>query len=100
MRRTGLQAKAPRRFVATTDSGHDEPIFPNLARDFLPTGPDQRWVADITYLQLPTRFACLAAILDAWSRKVVGYAIPTRSKRSSRWLRWTAPAVTATPAPV
>jgi putative transposase len=75
MRQRGLQAKAARRFVATTDSGHGEPIFPNLARGFVPTGPDQLWVADITYLQLPNRFVYLAAILDAWSRKVVGYAI-------------------------
>lgn len=75
MRQRGLQACAPRRFIATTDGEHDDPIFPNLARDFAPTGPDQLWVAHITDLQLPSRFAYLAAILDAWSRKIVGYAI-------------------------
>nr|WP_245314425.1 IS3 family transposase [Sinorhizobium alkalisoli] len=75
MREHGLQPKVRRRFVATTDSDHNGPIFPNLAREFAPTGPDQLWQADITYVALPDRFVYVAVILDAWSRMVVGYAI-------------------------
>jgi putative transposase len=75
MREHGLQPKVRRRFVPTTDSGHDRPIFPNLAKDMVPTGPNQLWVSDITYVALPTRFIYVAVILDAWSRMIVGYAI-------------------------
>jgi putative transposase len=75
MREHGLQPKLRRRFVATTDSDHNGPIFPNLAKEFAPTGPDQLWQADITYVALPDRFVYVAVILDAWSRMVVGYAI-------------------------
>ena len=75
MREHDLQPRIRRRFVATTDSDHDGPIFPNLARDIVPTGPNQLWVSDITYVALPTRFVYVAVILDAWSRLIVGYAI-------------------------
>ena len=75
MREHGLQPKVRRRFVATTDSDHDSPIFPNLAKDVAPTGPNQLWVSDITYVALPSRFVYVAIILDAWSRLIVGYAI-------------------------
>jgi putative transposase len=75
MRQHELQPKIRRRFVATTDSDHDGPIFPNLAKDIVPTGPNQLWVSDITYVALPTRFVYVAIILDAWSRLIVGYAI-------------------------
>ena len=75
MREHDLQPKRRRRFVATTDSDHDNPIFPNLARDRIVDGPNQLWVADITYNAIATGFVYLAAILDAWSRRVVGYAI-------------------------
>jgi putative transposase len=75
MREHDLQPKVRRRFVSTTDSDHDGPIFPNLAKDTAPTGPNQLWVADITYIALPSRFAYVAIILDAWSRLIVGYAI-------------------------
>ena len=61
--------------IATLDSDHDEPIFPNLAADMAPDGPNQLWVADIAYVAIATGFVYLAAILDAWSRRVVGYAI-------------------------
>jgi transposase InsO family protein len=57
---------------------HDDPIFPNLAKDVAPTGPNQLWVADITYITIATGFVYLAAVLDAWSRRVVGYAISRR----------------------
>lgn len=75
MREHGLQPKSRRRFVATTDSDHDGPIFPNLAKDVVPTGPNQLWVSDITYVALPGRFVYVAIVLDAWSRLIVGYAI-------------------------
>src|SRR5436190_8992211 len=75
MREHGLSPKQRRRYVATTDSDHDEPIFPNLAAEMAPNGPNQLWVADITYVAIATGFVYLAVILDAWSRRVVGYAI-------------------------
>jgi putative transposase len=63
-------------FVPTTTmSRHDFPIVPNLTRRLVPTGVDQIWVADITYVRLSEGFVYLAAILDAFSRKVVGWAI-------------------------
>src|SRR5262249_47843405 len=68
-------AKARATFNATTDSDHDNPIFPDLARDRVVDGPNQLWVADITYMAIAAGFVYLAAILDAWSRRVVGYAI-------------------------
>ena len=75
MREHDLQPRRRRRYIATTDSDHDAPIFPNLAPDVVVTGPNQLWVADITYIAITTGFVYLAAILDAWSRRVVGYAI-------------------------
>jgi putative transposase len=78
MKENGLSVRARRRFMVTTDSRHDGPIFPNLAKDIVPTAVNQLWVADITYITIATGFVYLAAILDAWSRRVVGYAIGTR----------------------
>jgi putative transposase len=75
MREQGLQVRPLRRFVRTTDSQHDNPIFPNRARGFIPTAADQLWVADITYIAIARGFVYLAVILDAWSRRVVGYAL-------------------------
>ena len=75
MREHDLQPKRRRRYVVTTDSDHAGPIFPNLAKDLVLERPNQLWVADLTYVAIPGGFVYLAAILDAWSRKVVGYAI-------------------------
>ena len=75
MREHGLQPKRRRRYVVTTDSDHAGPIYPDLAKDLVPDRPNQLWVADLTYVAIPGGFVYLAAILDAWSRKVVGYAI-------------------------
>jgi putative transposase len=75
MREHDLQPKRRRRYVATTDSNHDSPIFPDRARNLAVDGPNQLWVADITYIAITVGFVYLAAILDAWSRRVVGYAI-------------------------
>ncbi len=75
MREHGLQPKRRRRFVATTNSDHDGPIFPDRAKDLVLTGRDQLWVADLTYFVIPGGFTYVAVILDAWSRRVIGYAI-------------------------
>jgi putative transposase len=75
MREHALNPKRRRRFIATTDSDHNYPIFPNLANNMPLDGPNQLWVADITYVAITTGFVYLAAILDAWSRRVTGYAI-------------------------
>ena len=75
MREHDLQPKRRRRYVLTTNSDHAGPIFPDLAKDVVPDRPNQLWVADLTYVAIPGGFVYLAAILDAWSRKVVGYAI-------------------------
>ena len=61
-----LRVRPKRRFVVTTDSDHDGPIFPNLAKGLAPTGPDQLWVADLTYIRILSGFVYLAVILDAW----------------------------------
>src|SRR5260370_4654397 len=57
MREHGLQPRVCSRFTATADSDHNQPIFPNLARDIIPDGPDQLWVADITYVTIIGGFA-------------------------------------------
>ena len=64
-----------RRYVATTDSDHDQPIYPNRIKELTVDGPNQLWVADITYVAINEGFAYVAVILDAWSRRAVGYAI-------------------------
>ena len=78
MREQDLRVRRKRRFVVTTNSDHDGPVFPNLAKGVVPSGPDQLWVADLTYIRLLTGFVYLAVILDAWSRRVVGWAISRR----------------------
>jgi putative transposase len=75
MREHHLQPKQRRRYVVTTDSDHASPIFKNLTKGLVLERPNQLWIADLTYVAIPGGFVYLAAILDAWSRKVVGYAI-------------------------
>jgi transposase InsO family protein len=75
MQHQGIKGKTRRRWVRTTDSNHSLPVAPNLlARDFQASGPNQRWVGDITYLRTPEGWLFLAAILDLYSRMVVGWA--------------------------
>ncbi len=64
-----------KKFVVTTDSCHGLPIYPNLARQMVLTSIDQLWVADITYIRLQEEFVYLAVILDAFSRRVIGWAL-------------------------
>ena len=76
MRQDNLLCLRRKAFVpATTDSRHDNPIYPNLARRRQASEIDQLWVADITYLRLAREFAYLAVVLDAFSRRVVGWAM-------------------------
>jgi transposase InsO family protein len=79
MRAESLLCQLKRRWVPTTDSAHGLATYPNLVKDRVLTGLNEVWVADITYVRLPTAFAYLAAVLDASSRKVVGWAL-------SRWI--------------
>ena len=67
---------------ATTDSRHSWLVWPNLARHLKPMDVDQLWVADITYVRLAEAFVFLAVILDAFSRKVVGWALEDHLKAS------------------
>ncbi|MGH9701247.1 MAG: IS3 family transposase [Candidatus Acidiferrales bacterium] len=64
-----------RKFVVTTDSNHGRKVYPNLAADMVLTGVDQLWRADITYIRLREEFVYLAVILDAYSRRVIGWAL-------------------------
>ena len=75
MREDNLLCLRRRKFVATTDSRHGHPVYPNLAAKMNLTGVNQLWVADITYIRLETEFVYLAVVLDAFSRRVVGWAL-------------------------
>ncbi|WP_161634580.1 DDE-type integrase/transposase/recombinase [Mesorhizobium loti] len=78
MRAASLGIKPRRRYVRTTDSSHDSPIYPNLYRNVIPDRPDVVWVADFIYMRIAAGFCCPAVILHACSRKVVGYALSRR----------------------
>jgi putative transposase len=78
MREQSWLCKLCRRGQRTTQSDHGLPIYPNLLRDAEITGLNQVWLADITYIRLPTEFVFLAAILDAYSRKLVGWNLSRR----------------------
>ncbi len=76
MREHGLCALWRRKFVHTTDSGHALPVSANvLARRFNPSGPNQAWVSDITYIRTRSGWLYLAVVLDLYARKVVGWAM-------------------------
>jgi len=75
MRADNLLAVQPRTFVVTTDAVHPLEVFVNLASRMTVTGVNQLWVADITYIRLHREFVYLAVVLDACSRKVVGWAL-------------------------
>src|SRR5262249_41828558 len=75
MREDNLLCLRRRKFVVTTDSGHGLPVYPNLAREMTLTDLDQLWVADITYIRLQIEFVYLAVLLDAFSRRVIGWAL-------------------------
>ncbi len=75
MRADNLLCLRRRAFVRTTDSDHQLRVYPNLARDLKVSGLNQLWVADITYIRLVLEFVYLAVILDAFSRRVIGWAL-------------------------
>ena len=75
MREDNLLCVRKRKFVVTTDSNHGKKVYPNLAREMVLTDMDQLWVADITYIRLREEFVFLAVILDAYSRRVIGWAL-------------------------
>src|SRR5450755_1986260 len=75
MREDNLLALRYRKFVPTTDSSHRHQVYWNLAKRLTLTGINQVWVADITYIRLREEFVYLAVVLDAYSRKVIGWAL-------------------------
>ena len=75
MRHRGLTRKPKRRWIRTTNSNHHCRVYPNLIKNLAVTGPNQVWVADITYIAIQTAFVYLAVILDLFARRAVGYAI-------------------------
>jgi putative transposase len=75
MRESDLLCRVKRKRVKTTDSKHRFPRYPNLIREMVINQLNQVWLSDITYIRIRTGFVYLAAILDAHSRKVIGYAI-------------------------
>ncbi|MCA1604637.1 MAG: IS3 family transposase [Acidobacteria bacterium] len=75
LREDNLLCLRRRAFVATTDSKHRFTVYPNRARELMLTDINQLWVADITYIRLPRAFIYLAAVLDAYSRRCIGWAL-------------------------
>ena len=78
MREESLLCQLKRHFVHTTDSQHPYAVSPNLIKGMTIEAPDVVWVADLTYIRLPSTFVYLAAILDAYSRKCVGWKLSKR----------------------
>jgi len=78
MREDNLLCVRRRKFLVTTDSNHGRQVYPNRARELVLSGVNQLWIADLTYIRLREEFVFLAAILDAFSRRVVGWALDRR----------------------
>jgi putative transposase len=87
MREDNLLCVVKRKFVVTTNSAHGRKVYPNVAGSMILTGVDQLWVADITYIRLEEEFVYLAVILDAYSRRVIGWCL---SDGLDDWLTLTA----------
>ena len=82
MRESGVEARRKRRFRRTTDSKHSMPIAPNLlSRHFTTNAPNKAWVTDVTYIATGEGWLYLAAMLDLFSRRVVGYAMSAQNDR-------------------
>ena len=75
MRQDNLLCLRRKSFVVTTDSRHNLPVYPNLAASITPVRVNQLWRADITYIRLRAEFVYLAVVLDAYSRRVIGWAL-------------------------
>jgi len=75
MKKMNIQCRKRRKFAITTNSSHNLKVYPNLAKNLVVERIDKLWCADITYIRILTAFVYLAAIIDAFSRRIVGYAI-------------------------
>jgi transposase InsO family protein len=75
MREDNLLCVRKRKFVVTTDSNHDRKVYPNLKNKMELSGINQLWVANITYIRLEAEFVYLAVVIDAFSRRVIGWAL-------------------------
>jgi transposase InsO family protein len=75
MREDNLLCVRKRKFVVTTDSNHDRKVYPNLKSKMELSGINRLWVADITYIRLEAEFVYLAVVIDAFSRRVIGWAL-------------------------
>jgi transposase InsO family protein len=75
MRKMGIQGRIKHQYMTTTNSKHNNKIYSNLIKDKMVTGINQVWCADITYIRILNGFIYLAAIIDIYSRKIVGYAL-------------------------
>ena len=83
MQQHDIKAKGKRKFVVTTDSKHDLPVAPNLlARNFTPAAPNQVWTSDITYIATDEGWLYLAAVIDLFSRQVVGWSMKDHMQAS------------------
>src|SRR5262245_56936549 len=78
MKKFGRRPMTWRRFVRTTDSRHHLPLYPNLLKKRRVRAINQVWVADITYIRIRSSFVYLAALLDLYSRRIVGWAVSKR----------------------
>lgn len=79
MREAGVLVRYRKRYKVTTDSDHQEPLFPNrLQRDFEAQAPNQKWVADLTYIWTREGWLYLAVFLDLYSRSIVGWSLSNR----------------------
>lgn len=75
LREDNLLCLRRRKFAVTTDSDHGRPVYPNLAAQMELSGINQLWIADLTYIRLETEFVYLAVVIDAFSRRVIGWAL-------------------------
>ena len=83
MRLHGIKARGKRKFVVTTDSRHDLPVAADLLeRDFIPSAPDRVWSSDITYIATDDGWLYLAAVIDLFSRQVVGWSMQPHMQTS------------------
>jgi putative transposase len=84
MKEMGLKCKTVRKFIATTDSKHSEPVAPNiLNRQFTPSAPDIAWVSDITYIKIGRKWHYLTVFIDLFSRMVIGWDLSDSLERHS-----------------
>jgi hypothetical protein len=98
MREDNLLCVRKRKFVVTTDSNHMRRVYPNLARDMILNAINQLWRADITYIRLRDEFVFLAVILDAYSRRVIGWALDRTMEDALALTAWRCRAAPSSPA--